>query len=104
MVEATGTVTKATTRLIVGEGRCIGIIPGYTVGKVFPIHTVTKDSMEKESSERTLTKDTGLENTRTNPPAEDTPIDIMTKNTGIIMATATNPGVTKGLTFLGVNR
>ena len=36
--------------------------------------------------------------------AKDTHIDILTRNTGIIMATATSPGGIKGLTFFGKYR
>jgi hypothetical protein len=109
MAAATGTVTEATPRLIMGEGMCIGIIQRYTVGKVIPIHTVTKDTMEKEISIGTIIRDTTLEDMDTNPTAETTiakatHIDILTRNTGIIMVTVTRLWGIKGLTFLGKYR
>lgn len=109
MAAVTGTVPGATPRHIVEEGTYIGIIQRYIVGKVIPIHIVKKDTMEKEISVGTITKDTTLEDMDTNPTAETTTakvthIDILTRNTGIIMATATSPGGIKGLTFFGKNR
>ena len=109
MAAATGTVTEATPRHIVEEGTYIGIIQRYIVGKVIPIHIVKKDTMEKEISVGTITKDTTLEDMDTNLTAETTTakathIDILTRNTGIIMATATSPGGIKGLTFFGKYR
>ena len=109
MAAVTGTVTEAFQSLIMGEGRGIGIIQRYIVGKVIPIHIPKKDTMGKEISVGNITKDTTLEDMDTNPTtktttAKSTHIDILTRNTGIIMATATSPGGIKGLTFFGKNR
>jgi hypothetical protein len=109
MAAVTGTVTEAFQSLIMGEGRGIGIIQRYIVGKVIPIHILKKDTMEKEISVGTITEDTTLEDMDTKPTpktttAKATHIDILTRNTGIIMATATSPVGIKGLTFFGKNR
>lgn len=109
MAAVTVTVTEAFPGLIMEGDTCIGIIQRDTMGKVILTPTVKKDTMEKEISVGTITEDTTLENMDTNPTAEATTakathMDILKRNTGIIMATATSPGGIKGLTFLGKYR
>jgi hypothetical protein len=105
MGAVTGTFTEVIPRLIMEEGTYIGTIQKCTVGKVMLMHAAIKDTMEKEISMGTITEDTRLKDMDTNltgegTTAKDTDIDILTRNTGIIMATATSPGGIKGLTFL----